>query len=350
MEALSTAVPAPRKASWPGLLAGLVLLAALAYLTNVLSHNVSKVLEYPLWAVLLGLAANGILTALGVKGYIQPAIRTELFLKVGLVLLGASVNITQIMSVGGRGVLQALVMITSVFFFTWWLGGRWKLPDTLRATMSTAISVCGVSAAIAAAGAVLARREELTYVTALVIITALPLMILMPFLASAMGLPAEVAGAWFGGNIDTTAAVVGAGTIYGEQAMQVASIVKMAQNALIGVVAFALALYFSTVVEKSGPRPGARVIWERFPKFVFGFVLTSVLASVGFFAKPEVTALNNLRSWAFTLAFICIGLELSFKEFRRLGAGPTYVYLVSTLFNTVLALGVAWVIFGGALF
>jgi len=204
-----------------------------------------------------------------------------------------------------------------------------------------------VSAAIAAAGAVLAKREELTYVTTLVIVTALPLMVLMPIISLALDLPPLVAGAWFGGNIDTTAAVVGAGSIYGEQAMKVASIVKMTQNALIGLVAFALAFYFSTAVEK-GNKPSARVIWDRFPKFVIGFVLLSALTSLGVFDNVQVTVLNNLRSWAFTLAFISIGLEFSWKEFTKYGAKPTYVYLIATVFNTLLALGVAWLIFGRA--
>lgn len=350
MEAKNAQVEQPRAGSkTAGLIAGLIIIAALAYIVNQLSHNVNKALEYPLWAAALGLVANVVLTATRAKEFIQPAIRTELFLKTGLVLLGASVNITQILSIGAKGLVQGVVMITSVFFFTWWLGGKFKLNDTLRAIMATAISVCGVSAAIAAAGAVLAKKEELAYVTALVIFTALPLMVLMPWLAVQMNLPVQVAGAWFGGNIDTTAAVVGAGAIYGEEAMKVASIVKMSQNALIGLVAFALAVYFATKVEKSAGRPSTRILWERFPKFVLGFILTSFLASVGFFAKPELAAIKNLQSWAFALAFICIGLELSFKQFRHLGARPTYVYLIATVFNTVLALGIGWVIFGGLL-
>jgi uncharacterized membrane protein YadS len=213
--------------------------------------------------------------------------------------------------------------------------------------MASAVAICGVSAAIAAAGAVLARKEEVSFITGLVIITAIPLMVLMPFLATALGLQADVAGAWFGGNIDTTAAVVGAGTIYGPDAQATAAVVKLSQNVLIGFVAFALALYFALVVERGkGERPTPHLIWQRFPKFVLGFVLVSILASVGLFTPPLVSEMNRATQWAFSLAFVCIGLELSVSSLKSMGWKPVGVYLAATVFNTLLALGVAYVLFG----
>lgn len=332
---------------------GIGLLLVLALAANYLTHHAgamfgkdfAKALEYPIWAVVLGLLANIAMTLTKQKSNIRPAIRTELFLKIGLVLLGASVNMSAIISIGSRGIIQALILITSVFFFTWWLGKKFHLPDTLRAVMSTAISVCGVSAAIAAAGSVLAKKEELAYVTALVIFVALPLMVLMPWMASSMGLSPSVAGAWFGGNIDTTAAVVGAGTIYGEAAAKIAAVIKMTQNALIGIIAFALAVYSTTKME-NGTKPSAAMIWQRFPKFILGFLLTSIIASLGYFAKTDLASIKNLQQWAFTLAFICIGLELSFSDLKGLGGKPTAVFLIATIFNTLLALVISFFLFG----
>ncbi len=332
------------------LIASLVLLVVLAGATNRLAAISPKALEYPLWAALLGLAAGGIASAAGVKEQLGRAFRTELFLKTGLVLLGAAVNLREILSVGARGVIQAIVLVSAVFAFAWWLGGQLQLEKRLRALMCAAVSICGVSAALAAAGAVLARREQLAYVTALVIVTALPMMVLMPWIAAATGMSPEWAGAWFGGNIDTTAAVVGAGAMYGEVAVKVASIVKMAQNALIGVVAFLLALYWVTKEEVATVgHPSARLIWERFPKFVLGFLAVSVLASVGLFTKTQVKDINALRNWAFTLAFIGIGWQLSFSELRKIGLRPLLVYLAATVFNTLLALGLSWALFGRSL-
>lgn len=337
-------------------LIGLAIVVVLAFLARWLKIQVygaklplgipGKALEYPLWAALVGLIVNWILKNAKIYDSVKSGFRTELFLKVGLVLLGAGISFKVIVTAAAGAILQGVIMVTAVYFFSWWLGGKFGLPDTLRAVMSTAISICGVSAAIAAAGSVLAKKEEITYVTALVIITALPLMVIAPLLAGAMNMPEPIAGAWFGGNVDTTAAVVGAGTIYGETAQKIASIVKQTQNALIGVVAFLLALYFSVVVEGKKERPSAAVIWQRFPKFVLGFIITSLIFTFGWIAKDPGKSIAAMKDWAFCLAFVSMGLELSVGQIKKMGWSPIIVYLIVTVFNTVLALGVSWLIFG----
>jgi uncharacterized membrane protein YadS len=350
--------------SWVGALVGLALVVGLAYLAYWIKLQVygikalplgipGKALEYPLWAALAGVTANGILKALKLYTPLKAGFRTELFLKVGLVLLGATISVADIVKGGFGAIIQALVMITSVYFFSWWLAGKFKLPDTLRAVMSSAVSICGVSAAIAAAGAVQAKKQEVTYITTLVILVALPLMVIAPILASWLGLSQAVAGAWFGGNVDTTAAVVAAGTLYGEQAQKIATIVKSTQNAFIGVVAFLLALYFATAIDKKAERPSPGVIWQRFPKFVLGFIAASILFTwlIGPGKAPEwvanaLNATKALKDWAFCLAFVSMGLDLSLTDLKQMGWRPVIVYLIVTVFNTLLALAVSWAIFG----
>ena len=298
---------------------GLIIVVALAFLARALKNGVygipdigagipGKVLEYPIWAALVGLIANYLLKAIKFYEYPKTGFRTELFLKIGLVLLGATISFKVIVPAAAGAIVQGVIMVASVYFFSWWLGGKFGLPDTLRAVMSTAVSICGVSAAIAAAGSVMAKKEEITYVPALVIVTALPLMVISPLLASAMHMPQAVAGAWFGGNVDTTAAVVGAGTIYGETAQQIASIVKQTQNVLIGVVAFLLALYFTTVVEGKKERPSASIIWQRFPTFVLGFIVASIIFTFGWISKDGSGAIASMKDCCFCLAFVCMGL------------------------------------------
>lgn len=346
-------------------LAGFVLVVVLALIANWVKTLVygatlpfgipGKVLEYPLWAALAGLLANFILKASGLYERLRKGFRTELFLKVGLVLLGATISFKVIATAAGGAVLQGVIMITAVYLFAWWLGGKFRLPDTLRAVMASALAVCGVSAAIAAAGAVQAKKQEITYITSLVILVALPMMVIAPLLASWMGLPQAVAGAWFGGNIDTTAAVVGSATIYGSTAQQIATIVKSTQNAFIGVVAFLLALYFASVVDTKKEKPSAKIIWQRFPKFVLGFIVASLLFTFGLIpaaATAKGAALNAgnaiaaIKDWMFCLAFVSMGLDLSVKDIKQMGWSPVIVYLIVTVFNTLLALAVAWAIFG----
>lgn len=309
-----------------------------------------KALEYPMWAALVGLLGGFFLRKLGKFEEVKSGIRTELFLKIGLILLGAGIDLKIILHAAGGAIIQTLIMITSVFMFSWWITGKFGLDEKLRAVLSSAVSICGVSAAIAAAGSVQAKKEQVTYVATLVILVALPMMVISPLIAQALHLPQAVAGAWFGGNIDTTAAVVGAGTIFGEEAQKIASIVKSTQNTLIGLVAFLLAVYFARKQASDGTKPSPRLIWDRFPKFVLGFVLASVLYSLGWIDGGKGTAIDALKNWFFTFAFVGMGMDFSLKELNAMGTRPIIAFLIITLFNTLLALGVAWVIFGGWLF
>jgi uncharacterized integral membrane protein (TIGR00698 family) len=314
-----------------------------------------RVIEFPVYAVLLGLLASGFLSLLGIRDRLAAYFRTEFFLKTGLVLLGATINLAEIVAFGAKGLLQAVILISSVFLFTWFVARWLGVEEKLRALLAASVAICGVSAAITAAGAVLAKKEQLAYVTGLVILFALPLMFLQPAAAKWLNLSPDVAGAWIGGNIDTTAAVVGAGTIHSQQALKVASITKISQNALIGVVAFLLALYWVAVVErKSGGHPqgppSAWEIWERFPKFVLGFILASIVVTLalsnGWVAPSVNRDLRHLREWFFMAAFLSIGFGLSLRGLREAGRRPMGVYGLATAFNTVVALFIAWVIFG----
>jgi uncharacterized integral membrane protein (TIGR00698 family) len=350
---------------WTG--AGVAVVLALAALTRFLDLNVSvwlkdtqyagvaKAIEFPIYAILLGLAANALLHGLGLRERMRAAFRTEFFIKTGLVLLGASINLNLILKAAGPAILQAVLLISTIFLFTWWLGGLFGLDLRLRALLSAAVSICGVSAAIAAAGAVHAKKEQLAYTASLVVIFAIPMIFIQPWLASVLGLNQVVAGAWIGGNIDTTAAVTAAGTIVGEDALKVAAIVKSTQNALMGVVAVLLTLYFVMRVEKSAdvPRPGLGEIWRRFPKFVLGFIAASIIVTwwLGTVdadqGKAAVANANALRTWFFILAFVSIGLELRVASVREAGWRPLAVFATATVANLVVALALASILFAG---
>ena len=144
---------------------------------------------------------------------------------------------------------------------------------------------------------------------------------------------------------------MGAGTLHSQQALKVASITKISQNALIGIVAFLLALYWVAVVErKPGQRPSAWQLWERFPKFVLGFIVASIVVTLalanGWIAAGVTRDLRHLREWFFMAAFLSIGFGLSFRGLREAGWRPIGVYALATVFNTALALGVATLLFG----
>jgi uncharacterized integral membrane protein (TIGR00698 family) len=364
-EALAPVETEERDVNWAWVGAGLVLVLALAWLTKYLDKNVSvwladtslkrvaKSVEYPVYAIVIGLLGNAVLSATGVRDRLAPAFRTEFFIKTGLVLLGVSINLSLLVTAAGPAIVQALLLISGVFLFTWWLGGKLGLDDKLRALLASAVSICGVSAAIAAAGAVRAKREQLAYAASLVILFALPSIFLLPWLADVFGLSDAVAGAWIGGNIDTTAAVTAAGTLAGEDALKIATIVKVTQNALIGIVAVALTAWFAFKVERTedAARPGAIELWRRFPKFVLGFVAASVIGT--WFANSVSAADNaaaqavatNFRTWFLILAFVSIGLEFRLTALREAGWRPIAVFASATVVNIGLALALASLLF-----
>ena len=315
--------------------------------------KVAKSIEFPIYAIALGLIGNFVLSKLALRDALSKGFRTEFFIKTGLVLLGASINLKVLVTAAGPAIIQALLLITIVFGFTWWLGGVLKLEDKLRALLASAVSICGVSAAFAAAGAVQAKREQLAYAASLVIVFALPSIFLLPWLADVLNLSDAVAGAWIGGNIDTTAAVAAAGALAGEDALQIATIVKTTQNALIGVVAIALTAYFALKVERRSAdeaRPSVRQFWERFPKFVLGFIAASIIGTL-FLQwggdKSAITTVNDLRTWFLIFAFVAIGLEFSLRGLKEAGWRPIALFASATVVNIVVALGLAVVLFGG---
>jgi uncharacterized integral membrane protein (TIGR00698 family) len=346
-------------------IAGVLVVIALGALTRFLEQEVplwaagtpfakvAKSIEFPVYAIALGLIGNFVLSKVALRDALSKGFCTEFFIKTGLVLLGASINLKVLVTAAGPAIIQALLLISIVFGFTWWLGGRLGLDDKLRALLASAVSICGVSAAIAAAGAVQAKKEQLAYAASLVIAFALPSIFLLPWLSDVFGLSDEVAGAWIGGNIDTTAAVAASGAIAGENALQIATIVKTTQNALIGVVAIALTAYFALKVERRSAddaRPTLGQFWERFPKFVLGFIAASVIGTLYLQwvsnGKTEIATVNDLRTWFLIFAFVSIGLEFSLKGLREAGWRPIALFASATVVNIVVALGLAAVLFG----
>jgi len=327
------------------------ILSALAFLVAGNTTISYYGLEVVFWALLFGLLISN---TVGVPEWLKTAVKTEFFIKIGLVLLGAEVLFTTIVKVGAYGMIQAIIVIGAVFYVCFWIAKKLGLDDEFASILGTAVSICGVSAAIAAGGAVKGDPKKVSHTISLVLLCAIPMLIFQPLIAKAVGMLPAVAGAWIGGTIDTTGAVVAAGAIAGEAAMAVAVVVKMAQNVLIGAAAFLLAIWFTFKGKEVGKKPGAVEIWFRFPKFVVGFIAASILFSF-FLSEASGKAVTGitagLRGWWFTLAFLCIGLDTKFKELAAMGGGrPAVAFLIAQAFNIIWTLIFAYLIFGGVLF
>lgn len=305
-------------------------------------------LETVIFCLFLGLIIRNFVK---LPGWFYESLSSEFFVKIGLVLLGISVIFSDILKSGSLGLIQSLVVVLSVWYFSFWLCKKMKVDREMSMMLSSAVSICGVSAAIATSGAIKGDPKKLSLVVSLVLITAIPMMIFMPWIAHKMGLSQEVTGAWLGGTIDTTGAVVASGSLVGETALQISTIVKFSQNVLLGIAAFAISIYWSYTRKEVGKeeKPTLSVIWERFPKFVLGFIMVSVIFS--FFVSSEVTEavkpqLKSLQGLWFALAFTCIGLETNFRDlFGTHNRKPMLAFLGAQLFNIFVTLVIAYLLF-----
>jgi uncharacterized membrane protein YadS len=374
------------------------LIALIAYLGEVQETFNYWGLAYPLWAIVVGLLISN---TIGLPEWLRPAVRTELYMKVGLVLLGAEVLLGKLLALGLPGIAVAWIVTPIVLCTTFWFGQRVLRMESpsLNMVVAADMSVCGVSAAIATAAACRAKKEELSLAIGLSMAFTVVMMLAMPPLIRAMDLPPAVGGAWIGGTIDSTGAVGAAGALLSTEsddtALVTATTIKMIQNVLIGVVALGVATYWVTVMDKkqsneslASPRrqsgeeapnnsphlhggltvdrektvdrgfTGALTeIWRRMPKFIFGFLGASIAFSLLSELHPDGAALTKatldgatktLRGWCFALAFASIGLETNFRQLAGpLRSGkPLVLYVCGQSLNVALTLAMSWLMFG----
>lgn len=319
----------------------------------------SKYLEYAFWALVIGLfIANTIKTPVWMK----PALHPEFYIKTGLVIMGAEVLFSNIQKFGLYGLGIAWIVTPVVIIFMWFLGTKILgiKNKSLVITMAAATSVCGTSAAVATAAASKAKKTDLTLVVGTSLIFTVAMMVTMPLFIKAVGMNELMGGAWIGGTVDSTGAVVLAGQALGDLGGTVAALVKMVQNILIGFIALAVAVFFSARVNcKENKKTNWGEIWQGFPKFILGFLAASFVFS--FILQPglgeETTSiiiarLGQFKNWAFALAFTSIGLETNFKELREQfqGGKTLALYVLGQMFNLLLTYIVVWILLSGRFF
>lgn len=334
------------------------LVSLLAYLLGNQQEFRDLGLGYQLWAIILGLVVSN---TIGIPDFLRPALKHELFIKTGLIMLGAEVLFGKILAIGLPGIFVAWIVTPIVLISTFWFGQKvLKIGSkTLNITISADMSVCGVSAAIATAAACKASKEELTTAVGLSMVFTSIMMVAMPAFITAVGMPEVLGGAWIGGTVDATGAVVAAGAFLGDTALNVAATIKMIQNILIGVLAFGVAVYWTARVDKTAGREvTAAEIWIRFPKFVLGFIGASLVfsllyellgddLSVILMEGAVIEFTSDMRSWFFALAFASIGLSTNFRELSSQFSGgkPLLLYVCGQSLNLALTLLMAWIMF-----
>lgn len=320
--------------------------------------------EAVFFSVIFGLIIRNLFR---VPEWLKPAIQGEFFIKIGVVCLGATVLFSDVMKSGAAGLIQALLVVAIVWFFGYFLARKLKVDKATAMTLASGCSICGVSACITAAGVAGTDKKQLSYIISLVLIIVVPMIYLMPWLGQMIvpllsddpAIQNEIIGAWIGGTIDTTSGVGASSEMAGDVAQKTAIVVKATQNVLIGVVAFFIALYLSA---RSGEgkgisRPSFGIVWEKFPKFILGFVVASAVFSIlqnhdllTHDAKGKIieTAMaKNFSTFFFSLSFVCIGMDTRLKDIvSRENRNSLFAFLGAQTFNIIATLLLAWLMFG----
>jgi uncharacterized membrane protein YadS len=327
---------------------------------------------YGFEAPLVALLAGGVIGNLvGLPRSLESGFRVEFYIKVGIVLMGATIPFTLIAWAGPVAILQASIVSLVTFGVIFFTGKRLGLDRRLCATLGVGGAVCGVSGAIAISAAVGAKKEHAPIAITLVILWAIVMIFILPFAAHTMNLPAGVAGAWIGTSEFADAAGLAAAQTYaglidantvgnGEQAVQAFTLMKVVgRDVWIGIWAFVLTIVATTRWEQGalGRKANAADIWWRFPKFVIGFLLASLLitlvtqdyslADFNREVNPGLVApIKDLRSWAFIFCFLSIGLTTRLRELAPAGQKPFLAFTSGVAVNVVLGFVLSVWVFG----
>jgi uncharacterized integral membrane protein (TIGR00698 family) len=345
------------------------ILSAIIYILGNWDQASHYNLEPPLVALVIGL----LISNLGVlPRWLDAGFRVEFYIKLGIVLLGATLPFTLIIWAGPVAILQASIVSLVTFFVIFFTARKLGLDHRLAAVLGAGGAVCGVSASIAVGGAVRAKKEDPPIAITLVVLWAIIFIFLLPLISRILELPTGVAGAWIGTSEFADAAGLAAAQSYGglgghgaiagtaDQALASYTLIKViGRDIWIGIWSFVLALVAVTVWERNETNSKVEVsqIWLRFPKFVFGFLIASILttlivhgntlADYNKIVKPSLIApITALRTWAFTFSFLSIGLTTRFRELANAGIKPFIAFTAGVLVNVVLGYVLSVIVFG----
>ena len=347
----TAALPQPRLASFPQRffepLPGIALLAAIGLLGKVIEQRIALYakshhlhlpnIEYVLWAILIGLV---VANTVGVPKVFRAGIATyDFWLKTGIVLLGARFLVGDLALMGSVSLVLVVIELALAIRFMTWLGRAFGLNRNLSALLAVGSSVCGVSAIIATQGAIEADDEDASFAIAAILALGAIALFTFPLIGHALGMSDHAFGLWSGLAVDNTAEAVATGAIYSDTAQKFAVLAKTTRNAMIGFVVLGFALQWAASKATEFKQNKAQFLWNKFPKFVLGFLLISALASLHVFDKSQTAALGNLSRWAFLLTFAGVGLRTDIRAMARQGVRPFVVGALGEVVIATLTLG-----------
>src|SRR5215472_3542699 len=332
------------------LIPGLLLLGGVGWLGKLIEQSIARYgkahhmalpnIEYVLWAILIGLVISN---TVGIPEVFRPGLATyEFWLKAGIVLLGSRFLLGDVLKLGGVSLVLVAIEIALSLTFMTALGRAFGLKPKLTTLLAVGSSICGVSAIIATQGAIDADEEDSSFAIAAILTLGAISLFIFPLIGHWLRMSDLSYGLWAGLGIDNTAEVTAAGNLYSDAAGKVAVLAKTARNAMIGFVVLGYAIHWAHKEKTAGVSNKAAFLWNKFPKFVLGFLLISAIATAHVFSKDQLTSLANLSRWAFLLTFAGVGLRTNISEMRKQGLRPFLVGALGEVAIAALTLGLVF--------
>jgi uncharacterized integral membrane protein (TIGR00698 family) len=298
-------------------------------------------IEYVLWAILIGLL---ITNTVGLHRIFRPGVITyQFWLKVGIVALGSRFVLGDVLKLGATSLVQILVDMVVAGAIILGAARLFGLSGKLGSLLAIGTSICGVSAIVASKGAIRAKNSDVGYAIAAILALGAVVLFTLPLLGHAIGLSDHEFGLWAGLAVDNTAETTATGYLFSDEAGKVAVLVKSTRNALIGFVVLGFALYWAARGEADELAPGAKAkaafVWDKFPKFVLGFLAVSAVATAGWLSKGQLANVGNVSKWAFLLTFAGVGLSTDIRQIARTGWRPLVVAVIGLVVVAAVSLG-----------
>ena len=348
-------IPPPEYDGWfpysvrlvPGLLLCVLLGIAAWYLEGVAYGQWGKniPLNYVIIAILLGMLARNVFK-LGERFEEGFAFSTKVFLYIGVVLIGARLNILQILKVGSAALIMVSISITAMVLGAGYISNRYKLGHRVGHLVGTGIGVCGVSAIIATAPAIKATDKELLIAIGASLLTDVMCLLGIPLLGHYFGWNDTFVGYLSGTVPSNTAQCIATGFAFSDTAGSVATITKSARNALMPVLILVLVYHYTRQGLPVGEKVRLGILWSKMPKFVLGFITLSLMATLDMFSAEMVKTMKHIYMWLFSFCFVGIGASVDFREFKRRDLAPIVAGFVLTFVLFFYAYGFAGYVLG----
>ncbi len=307
---------------------GLIYSGALAALSIVLAKMVNKyvVISPLILAIVVGMLFRNV-TGLPKTFRAGTEFSLKRILRIAIVLLGLKLSVSEIASVGSKGLIVVIAGVALTLALTIWLGKYTRVSEELATLIGTGVSICGASAVIAVGGVINARDRNIAFAIATVTAFGTVAMFVYPVLARILGLSEVVYGVWAGASIHEVAQVVAAGYAVSDVSGDVATLVKLSRVVLLAPVAMSLGILFARK-----DADGLSFKSVPIPYFVFGFIAMIFINSLGVLPDAVSAAMIRLDDFLLAIAMAAMGLNTSFHDMKKIGMAPLYVGLAAWIF------------------